>query len=300
MFKIASSDKHKVQLPAEHRFPMLKYELIKEQLLYEGIIRDEQLFYPEFIDEEIITLTHTPEYWFRVRNLLLNPQEIRKIGFPQSESLVQRSLSSASGTFWSALNALRDKIGMNIAGGTHHAYADRGEGYCVLNDVAISVQYLLAHSLIQQALIIDLDVHQGNGTAKIFERNDKVFTYSVHCAANYPLKKEQSDLDEHLPANMTDDAYLALIAHQIPLLLDSLKPDIVFYISGVDILSTDALGKLDISLHGCYERDKLVFSNVYQRDIPIVVVMGGGYSRKMSDIVAAHVATFKLAQYYYD
>jgi acetoin utilization deacetylase AcuC-like enzyme len=300
VFKISSSDKHSVILPDGHRFPMLKYELIKEQLLYEGIIRKEQIFYPDFIDEAIITLTHMPAYWFRVQNLLLSAQEVRKIGFPQTESLVLRSHSSASGTFYCALNALRDKIGMNIAGGTHHAYADRGEGYCVLNDVAISVQYLLSQSMIKQALIIDLDVHQGNGTAKIFERNDQVFTYSVHCAANYPLKKEQSDLDEHLPANMSDDAYLALIAHQIPLLLDSLKPDIVYYISGVDILSTDLLGKLNISLQGCYERDKLVLSNVYQRDIPLVVVMGGGYSRKMNDIVSAHVATFKLAQYYYD
>lgn len=295
MFRVSYSDRYEVDLPSNHRFPMIKYQLIREQLCYEGILEKNQLFEPDMISDEIVLLTHTEEYWHRIKNLQLTDREIRKIGFPQSKQHVLRTLNSVSGTLYSALNALRDGIGMNIAGGTHHAYADHGEGFCFLNDVAIASNYLLQQNLAKKILIVDLDVHQGNGSAVIFKDNPGVFTFSVHCKDNYPLKKEISDLDISMPAFIGDDEFLKVVKEQFISILDTVNPDFIFYIAGVDILFTDKLGKFQVTQAGCKKRDEIILKSSFTKKIPLTVVMGGGYSEKYTDIISAHVNTFKIA-----
>lgn len=270
------------------------------QLEYEGVIKPEQVFDPEFISDEEICWTHCPNFWSRAKVMELTDKEIRAIGFPRCEELVLRSHSSASGTLRAAEWALEDGAGMNLAGGTHHAFFDRGEGFCLLNDVAIAANVLLRRNLIQKALVIDLDVHQGNGTAALFAGEPRVFTLSIHCGANYPFRKEQSDLDIEVPVGMDDDAYLALIAEVIPPLLEQEKPDLVFYLAGVDVLASDQLGKLGMSLHGCYRRDQYVVKLCKSLHLPLVAVMGGGYSSNLSTVVRAHCNTYKAVIEHYE
>jgi len=295
MIKIAYSDRYVLELPEKHRFPMLKYELLKDQLLYEGTITSENLHDPGLVNEDIILLTHTLDYWEKLKYLRLSDREIRKIGFPRSEKLVQRSRSSVMGTVYASMQALEHKIAFNSAGGTHHAYTDRGEGFCLMNDMAIAANYLLAQKLIQKVLIVDLDVHQGNGTAEIFKNKKEVFTFSMHGADNYPLQKEKSDLDIALKTNTDNHTYLKLLKDTLPKLIDSQKPDFIFYQAGVDILHTDKLGKLALTKDGCKERDQIVLSTCVTHDIPVAVSMGGGYSERIADIVDAHCNTYRTA-----
>ncbi len=295
MIKIAYSELYVLDLPETHRFPMVKYELIKEQLLHEGTITNNQLVDPGLINEEIIVMTHDQAYWDKAKNLRLSPREIRKIGFPLSRKLINRSRSSAMGTLFAAREALKSGIGMNIAGGTHHAYTDRGEGFCLLNDIAISANYFIKEGLVDKVLVIDLDVHQGNGTAQIFEHNEKVFTWSIHCEVNYPMQKERSDLDIGLPMNTGDESYLQVLSETLNKLVEQEKPDFIFYQAGVDILATDKLGKMALTREGCKRRDETVLSTCYNQKIPVAVSMGGGYSQKLTDIVEAHCNTFRVA-----
>lgn len=274
---------------------MAKYELIPEQLLYEGVISDQQFFHPEKLDERTILLTHTEEYWKKLKFQKLDRKEIRNIGFPMTNALVERGRHIARGTIDCAMYALEYGCAMNVAGGTHHSFADRGEGFCVFNDFAITANYLLEKQIVNQVLIIDLDVHQGNGTAKIFENNPQVFTFSVHGEKNYPIRKENSDLDIELDDGTEDEDYLRTIKKHIPELIQNVKPDIIFYLSGVDVLKTDKLGRLGLSLEGCKARDEFVFNQCDKHSIPVAVSMGGGYSEKLADIVDAHVNTFKSA-----
>jgi acetoin utilization deacetylase AcuC-like enzyme len=296
MLKIAWNAAYAHPLPPNHRFPMGKYELLPEQLLYEGTVTEASFFSPDPLPEEVILLSHDPTYWHRLRHLQLSPAEIRRTGFPLSASLVDREIIIANGTLQAALFALEQGVAMNVAGGTHHAFTDRGEGFCLLNDQAIAAQYLLEHQKARQILIVDLDVHQGNGTAQIFRHEPRVFTFSMHGGNNYPLHKEASDLDVPLPDGITDQAYLAKLRELLPALLDRVAPDFVFFQAGVDVLQTDKLGKLGLTLAGCKERDRLVLAACRQHRIPVVVCMGGGYSERLSDIVAAHANTFRLAQ----
>lgn len=295
MIKVAFSDKFVLDLPEGHKFPMIKYELIKEQLQYEGTIHAENLFTPHICNDEIVFLTHDPTYINRLRNHELSDMEVRKIGFPFSDTLVNRCFTSTQGTVDCALYALENGIALNTAGGTHHAFKDRGEGFCVLNDIAVAANYLLSFNKVHKILVVDLDVHQGNGTASIFQNDARVFTYSVHGADNYPLKKEQSDLDVALPNSVGDSEYITLISKQIPDLLNQVKPDFVFYQAGVDILKTDKLGKLHISKEGCKTRDAIVMEHCKTLDIPLAVSMGGGYSEHVRDTVDAHCNTFRTA-----
>ncbi|GEO02957.1 histone deacetylase [Adhaeribacter aerolatus] len=299
MLKIAWNHRYAHPLPAGHRFPMLKYELLPEQLLYEGTITPDNLFSPEPLDEETILLTHDPDYWHRLSHLQLTPSEIRKTGFPLSAGLVQREIIIMNGTVQAALFALEFGIGMNIAGGTHHAFTNRGEGFCLLNDIAIAANYLLKHTAISCILVIDLDVHQGNGTAQIFADEPRVFTFSMHSGHNYPFHKEKSDLDVPLPDGLEDAGYLKILQSHLPQLFDQVQPDFVFYQSGVDILETDKLGRLKVSMAGCKERDRLVLETCRRHKLPVTASMGGGYSEKIADIVEAHANTFRLAQYLY-
>lgn len=278
---------------------MIKYELIPEQLVYEGTVHESQFFHPDLLTEEEILWTHDLEFWEKLKTLTLTPKEIRKIGFPLSEALITRGRHISKGTIQCALYAQKYGVAMNIAGGTHHSFTNRGEGFCILNDFAIAANYLLQHQLAKKILIVDLDVHQGNGTAQIFRNEKAVFTFSVHGAKNYPVRKEKSDLDIGLPDKTEDKFYLETVQNTLPRLLDQVQPDFIFYLAGVDILATDKLGRLAVSREGCRQRDQFVLNLCKKNNIPVAVSMGGGYSVKITDIVEAHANTFRVAQNIY-
>lgn len=282
-------------LPDGHRFPMLKYELIPEQLLYEGLISKDQLFSPELLSEDIILLSHDKDYWERLRYLKLSPAEIRRAGFPLSAMLLERELRIAQGTINCCIYALSNGIAFNIAGGTHHAGSNWAEGFCLLNDQAIAANYLLYSGLSNRILIIDLDVHQGNGTAEIFKDDERVFTFSMHAEKNFPFRKEKSNLDIGLEDGISDKEYLEILNEHLIKIINQHQPDFVFYLAGVDVLSTDKLGKLNLSIKGCKERDEIVLKTCKIMKLPVQVSMGGGYSPKVSDIVEAHCNTFRIA-----
>lgn len=296
MLKIAYSPVYKYELPDGHRFPMAKYEVLPEQLLYEGTVTEANFFHPALLDKAVALQTHTETYWEKLTRIALSEREVRAIGFPIKEAFVTRGRHIAQGTLECALFALQHGVALNIAGGTHHAFADRGEGYCCFNDQAVAANYLLHNGLAKKILIVDLDVHQGNGTAHIFRDEPRVFTFSMHGERNYPLRKELSDLDLHLPDGMGDKPYLQLLRETLPRLLDEVEPDFVFYQSGVDILDTDKLGRLNVSRAGCLERDRIVLRLCHQNRLPVAVSMGGGYSPRLADIVEAHANTFRVAQ----
>lgn len=275
---------------------MSKYELLPQQLLYEGTIKDGNLFCPSPLDEKWILNTHEDDYWNRLSTLNLTQQEIRRTGFPLTRELISREMIIASGTVQCAHYALQYGVAMNIAGGTHHAFTNRGEGFCLLNDIAIASKYLLQKRLVQKILVVDLDVHQGNGTAQIFQGDERVFTFSMHGAHNYPLVKEKSDLDIGLPDYTADSFYLSVLSANLKNLLDQVEPDFIFYQSGVDILDTDKLGRLGVTREGCKQRDRMVLTLAKQHKIPLVASMGGGYSPDLRDIIEAHANTFRLAQ----
>lgn len=295
MLKIAYSPIYKYELPDGHRFPMIKYELIPEQLLYEGSVTDANFFHPKKLNHEQLLLTHTKEYLTKLDSLSLDKKEVRNIGFPVKSSLIERGKYISHGTLECARYAKRYGCAMNIAGGTHHSFADHGEGFCIYNDIAISANILLSEGVFQKILIVDLDVHQGNGTAKIFENDDRVFTFSMHGERNYPTRKEKSDLDIGLPDKTEDDYFLGTLRATLPKLIDDVQPDMIFYLSGVDIIESDKLGRLSVSKNGCKMRDRFVFQQCKQNGIPVAVSMGGGYSPKIADIIDAHSNTFREA-----
>lgn len=278
---------------------MLKYELIREQLIRQGMVGRHQLSQPDLIPPELILDVHTLEWYESVCFCRLSAQQERRLGFPMTPQLLQRSHCSASGTWETALNALRDGASMNLAGGTHHAFADRGEGFCLFNDVAIASRALLSQGLRQRILVLDLDVHQGNGTAHIFREEARVFTFSMHGEHNYPLKKECSDLDVGLPDGCTDQSYLALLEVHLSTVFNIFRPDFVFYIAGSDVLASDRLGRLALTNRGCRERDARVISICQQNGIPLAVVLGGGYSDRYHEIIRTHVQTAELLSDYY-
>ena len=295
MLKIAWNEHYTIPLPNGHRFPMIKYDLIPEQLLYEGTITTNNLFSPAKLHEDDLLGIHCAQYWQKLKNGGLNKEEIRKMGFPYSEQLVKRELVILQGTIDCARYAMQYGVALNVAGGTHHAFRDRGEGFCLLNDIAVAADYLLKNRLVSQVLVVDLDVHQGNGTASIFHEIDRVFTFSMHGGKNYPLKKESSDLDIPLPDGIDDASYLKILGKHLPVLIDTVQPDFIFYQAGVDVLATDKLGRLGLSQKGCKDRDRFVLETCRKNNIPVAVSMGGGYSEKLTDIVEAHANTFRMA-----
>ena len=299
MLKIAFHPIYKHPLPEKHRFPMLKYELLPQQLLHEGTCTDDNFFEPDIADKNLILAVHDQDYYSDLVNLSLKPSAARKIGFPLSEELVLREQIIADGTLKCCEFALEHGVAMNIAGGTHHAYTNRGEAFCMLNDQAIGARYLQAKGLAEKILIVDLDVHQGNGTAEIFQNDASVYTFSMHGASNYPFKKEKSDLDIPLEKGATDETYLSLLKGTLPKLIQQEKPDFIFYLCGVDILASDKLGTLGMSVEGCLERDRYVLQTCFDLEIPVQCSMGGGYSPDIKIIVEAHANTFRLAQEIY-
>ena len=296
MLKVAWAESYVLPLPPNHRFPMSKYEVLPQQLLHEGTLREENFFVPQPLERNRILAVHDVDYWNRLEQLALGPAEIRRIGFPLTRELVTREITIANGTIQCSLFVLQHGIAMNIAGGTHHAFTYKGEGFCLLNDIAIAARYLLDEGLAKQILVVDLDVHQGNGTAQVFQHDPRVFTFSMHGQNNYPLHKERSDLDIGL-ADFTSDAfYLNTLRVNLANLLKQVNPDFIFFQSGVDILETDKLGKLSVSREGCKERDRIVLEAAKEGGIPLVVSMGGGYSPNFKDIIEAHANTYRLAQ----
>ena len=296
MLKIAFNENYIYPLEENHRFPMIKYELIPEQLIRENTCTSDNFFKPKKIDENIVLLTHEVEYFKRFTSLNLSKKEIREIGFPLSKELVEREMGIAEGTIRGVGYSIKHGVSMNIAGGTHHAFFNRGEAFCMLNDQAIGANYLLENKLARKIMIIDLDVHQGNGTASLFNSNTNVFTLSFHGKKNYPFRKEKSDLDIEFNDNTKDEEYLKVLKETIPREIDKFKPDFIFYLSGVDVLENDKLGRLSLSINGCKERDKFILDICKRDSIPIQVSMGGGYSTLLKNIIEAHSNTFRLAQ----
>ena len=296
MLKIAWSEVYAHSLPDNHRFPMKKYSLLPEQLLYEGTLRQENFFSPSPLSEADILITHELDYWNRLKTLSLSKSEERKTGFPHSKELIERETIIMNGTVMAAEYALENRIAMNLAGGTHHAFTNRGEGFCLLNDQAIASNHLLNQGLVKKVLIVDLDVHQGNGTAQIFQDDNRVFTFSMHGKKNYPHIKETSDLDVELDDGTDDIAYLKLLDKHLKTLIQKVEPDFVFFQSGVDVLATDKLGRLGLTIDGCKKRDQMVLEVCKKNEIPLCISMGGGYSEKISDIIEAHANTYRLAQ----
>lgn len=294
MVKIAYHQLYAHPLPEGHRFPMLKYELIPAQLLHEGVITEENLFAPEQLAEETILLSHQLGYWSQLRDLTLPEREQRRVGFPLNAQLLERELRIAQGTIDGAFFAAENGIAFNVAGGTHHAGSDWGEGFCLLNDQAIAANYLVTNDIYERILIIDLDVHQGNGTAEILQNEPRVFTFSMHGEKNFPFRKEVSDLDIGLDVGIEDEEYLSILSATLPELYEKHRPQFIFYLSGVDVLSSDKLGKLALTKAGCKERDRIVFQFCKDHQLPVQVSMGGGYSPEIRDIVDAHCNTFKV------
>lgn len=299
MLHIAYHSVYNHPVPEGHRFPMLKYDLIAEQLVYEGTITESQLFSPSPISKIDLLRSHDIQYVHALDTLRLSLSEIRKTGFALTKELVLREEIIMQGTIEAALHATTFGIGMNVAGGTHHAYKAHGEGFCLYNDIVLAADYLVANSLAKKILVVDLDVHQGNGTAKMAENTSAIFTFSMHGASNYPARKETSDLDIGLADNTQDTYYLKVLRETLPRLIDQVQPDHVFFQSGVDVLATDKLGKLALTRLGCKERDRIVLDICKLNKIPLTISLGGGYSENIIDIIEAHCNTFRLAQELY-
>ncbi|BFM04217.1 histone deacetylase [Psychrobacter alimentarius] len=299
MLKIAYSDIFRYSVPDKHRFPMQKYTLIPERLLAEGTITTDNFFAPARLSEDEILTTHTQGYWQQLKTQTLPRKEARAIGFEMTPTLVERGRYIAHATYECALYAQQYGVAMNVAGGTHHAFADHGEGFCVFNDVCIASNLLLNRGQAQKILVVDLDVHQGNGNASIMANESRVFVFSMHGAKNYPFRKQVSDLDIELDNDTGDEEYLRILKDTLPRLITEFAPDLMFYQSAVDVLATDKLGKLGLTIEGCKARDEYVLHQAKLADIPIAIVMGGGYSEDIEDVVEAHCNTFRLAQQIY-
>lgn len=296
MLKIAFGQSYIYPLKKGHRFPMEKYELIPEQLIRRNICTDSNFFNPTEIKKSDVMHTHDELYYDNLVNLTLGKLDRRQIGFPLTDALVKREHIIAQGTIDNTLYAVEYGISMNIAGGTHHAFRSRPGAFCMLNDQAIAANYLLANKLAKKVMIIDLDVHQGDGTASIFEDNPNVFTLSFHGEKNYPFKKQKSNYDLGFEDNTPDDVYLKTLHNSIPKLVDTFQPDFIFYLAGVDVLKNDKLGRLGMSIEGCKKRDQFVLEFCKSNNLPIQVSMGGGYSIYLKEIIDAHSNTFELAQ----
>jgi acetoin utilization deacetylase AcuC-like enzyme len=294
-FRIFYSPYYYADIGENHVFPIKKFELVRDKLLGEGTLRSSEVFEPQPAEIEDVLLVHTEDYISRLRDGTLTAKEMRKLGLPWSKSLVRRSFLAVSGTINAAKHALENGVASNLAGGTHHAFPDRGEGFCVLNDVAVAIEVLKRDDLTKRFLIIDCDVHQGNGTAFIFKDDEAVFTFSMHGAKNYPLFKEISNLDIELPDKTSDREYLETLNEALPRVFLH-NPDIVFYLGGADPFEKDKLGRLGLTMNGLMKRDEAVLSFARERDVPIVTLMSGGYAQDVNDTVEIHCNTIRAVK----
>jgi acetoin utilization deacetylase AcuC-like enzyme len=290
------SDGYVIDLPATHGFPIQKYRLIREQLLAEGTLAAAELVEPTLAAPQDICRVHTQKYWERFQTGTLAPEEIRRIGLPWSEALVRRSCASVQGTITASRIAVREAIGINLAGGTHHAFPDHGEGYCILNDIAIAIRVLQHDAWMQRMAIIDCDVHQGNGTAAIFADEPDVFSFSIHGMNNYPLRKVPGSLDIALPDGTGDEEYLHALQPAVSRILAEFRPGLIFYIAGADPHEGDRLGRLRLTHEGLRRRDEFVLRTCRDAGIPVAIALGGGYGRNLDHTVEAHCGTVRAAR----
>jgi len=290
------SDTFVLPLPEHHRFPMAKYRLLRERLVGEGVLTADDLHVPEAISWDDLQLVHDDAYVQAVRNGTLSADAQRRIGFPWSPMMVERSRRSVGATLAAARDAIAGSIvSANLAGGTHHSFADHGEGYCVFNDVAVAARVLVRDSVAARIAVVDCDVHQGNGTAAIFHDEAAVFTFSMHGDKNFPFRKQISNLDVTFADGATDDEYLSALRRHLPFVLDGHRPDCVFYLAGADPYEGDRLGRLKLSIAGLRERDRFVFDSCRARNIPVAVAMSGGYASDVDAIVTIHANTIREA-----
>lgn len=287
------SDTFELPLSEAHRFPMEKYRLLRERLQASEFPEQLEFCLPDAATDRELLLVHTPDYLDKLKQGTLSRIEERRIGFPWSRAMVERSRRSTGATLAAARAALRDGVGVHLAGGTHHAFSDHGQGFCVFNDVAVAIRVLQAESLIQRAVVIDLDVHQGNGTAAIFADDSEVFTFSMHGEHNFPFAKCHGDLDIALPDATSDELYLAALRDALNDRLPLATANVVFYLAGADPYEHDRLGKLKLTKAGLFERDQLVFAACGRHQIPVTVVMAGGYAQTIDDVVAINEATLR-------
>jgi acetoin utilization deacetylase AcuC-like enzyme len=287
------TDRYYANIGEGHVFPIRKFQLVRDRLLLEGTIGHADIIEPLPAALADILLVHTEDYVTRLRAGSLTDREIRRLGLPWSKALVRRSFLATAGTVNAARSALREKVASNLAGGTHHAFPERGEGFCVLNDVAIAIKVLQRDGLIRRAAVVDCDVHQGNGTAAIFAGDDSVFTFSMHGAKNYPLFKPASSLDIELPDGTSDEYYLERLQTSLPIVMAH-RPDIIFYLGGADPFEGDKLGRLAISIEGLKSRDEMVLATAKSLDIPIATVMSGGYAKDINDTIEIHCNTIRV------
>jgi acetoin utilization deacetylase AcuC-like enzyme len=282
-----------------HVFPIRKFELVRDRLLAEGTLAPHEVVEPRQAAVADVLLVHTEDYVTRLRAGALTAREVRRLGLPWSKALVRRSFLATGGTIAAARAALREGVGANLAGGTHHAFPDHGEGFCVLNDVAVAVRVLGRDRLAARFAVVDLDVHQGNGTAAIFEGDPSVFTFSVHGAKNYPLFKTRSTLDVELADGTGDDEYLSTLARHLPRVFAH-APDLVFYLGGADPYAGDKLGRLSLTMAGLGARDEMVLRACRERGVPVATVMSGGYAADVRDTVEIHCNTIRAAKRVFD
>jgi acetoin utilization deacetylase AcuC-like enzyme len=289
---------YQAPLPPGHPYPMSKYSLLKDRLLTEGVLASADILQPELLNTATLERVHTPEYLAKLAASALSAAEQRRLGLPWSDALWQRSLLASAGTLLAAREARGCGIAGNLAGGTHHAFADHGEGFCVLNDVAIAIRQLQAERAIRRAAVIDLDVHQGNGTAAIFESDEEVFTFSMHGERNYPLAKMRSNRDVPLQDGVGDAEYLELLREHLPTVLDAARADMVFYLAGVDVAAGDRYGKLTLTEEGIRRREHAVIEAVRGRGLPLVIVLAGGYAPTRVRTAELHAHVFREAVAY--
>lgn len=297
--RVFHSDSHVVPLPEGHRFPMGKYALLREGLVQAGLLRAEELVPADLVAVEDLLRVHAQAWVAAVLEGRLSVEAVRRLGFPWSEALVRRSRAAVGGTCAAARVALEEGFAGNLAGGTHHAFAAHGEGFCVFNDIAVSIRELQATGHISRAVVVDLDVHQGNGTAAIFAGDNSVFTFSMHGEHNFPFRKQRSCLDVGLPDGTTDAAYLDALYRHLPRVLDMARADLLYYQAGVDPLAEDTLGRLSLSVAGLQARDRFVFESAHRRGLPLVVTLGGGYARPLGCSLEAHLGTYRAARAVY-
>ncbi|HEX8824821.1 MAG TPA: histone deacetylase [Archangium sp.] len=293
--RVFHCDQYVLPLPPGHRFPMEKYRLLRELLLERGVLPPSSLTPSVPIEREDLERVHTTRYLDALWTGTLSEAEVRRLGFPWSEGLLQRSRASVGGTVGAAQSALEEGIAGNLAGGTHHAFPDHGEGYCVFNDIAVAIRVLQAQKRIQRAVVVDLDVHQGNGTAAVFEGDDSVFTFSIHGEHNFPFRKQRSRRDVGLPDGTGDSAYLDVLSTHLPEVLEAASADLLFYQAGVDPLAEDTLGRMSLTHAGMRERDRLVLEAAWHRGLPLVLTLGGGYAKPITATLEAHVGTYEMA-----
>jgi len=295
MRRAFTSDRYEVPLPAHHRFPMRKYRWLREVLVERGILRAAQIHDAAPASSDDLRLVHDPDYLRQLMDGTLSRHAERRLGFPWSDALVQRARASVGATIRAAQVTLEDGLSGSLAGGTHHAHVDWGSGYCLFNDVAVAIRVLQRDGLIQRALVIDLDVHQGDGTAAIFQNDPDVYTFSIHGATNFPFRKAASDLDVALPEGTDDDSYLSALGNHMPQAFADADPEIVFYLAGADVLAADRLGSFELTQTGVQRRDEMVLGLCLGRELPTTIVMGGGYGEPLSKTIDAQCGTYRTA-----